>query len=87
MTTINISMPDALRDYVEAKAAQGHYSASEYVRHLIREDQQRNAAQERNLLWDYLAISARQLDEGDTVIACAETILAQGRARRHSASS
>jgi antitoxin ParD1/3/4 len=82
MGTINVSMPDALRDYVEAQAAEGNYSASEYIRHLIREDQRRSAEQQRNLLWEYLAVSARQLDEGDTVTVTVETLLSQGRARR-----
>lgn len=47
MTTMNISLPDAMRAFVEQKIAQGGYStASEYVRELIRDDQKR-AAQER----------------------------------------
>ncbi|MCB9763018.1 MAG: type II toxin-antitoxin system ParD family antitoxin [Alphaproteobacteria bacterium] len=39
MTTMNISLPSALRDFVEAQVEQGGYSSSsEYVRELIRED-------------------------------------------------
>lgn len=82
MGTINVSMPDALRDYVEAQAAEGNYSASEYIRHLIREDQHRRAEQERNLLWEYLAIGARQLDDGDTATVTVESLLSRGRTRR-----
>jgi antitoxin ParD1/3/4 len=47
MTTLNISLPDSMRIYIEQKVAQGGYStASEYVRQLVRDDQKR-AAQER----------------------------------------
>lgn len=41
-STINISLPDALRSFVEEKVAQGGYgTSSEYVRELIRKDQER----------------------------------------------
>jgi antitoxin ParD1/3/4 len=47
MTTLNISLPEKMREYVNEKVAEGGYStASEYVRQLIREDQKR-AARER----------------------------------------
>jgi antitoxin ParD1/3/4 len=47
MTTMNISLPDSMRAFIEQKIAQGGYStASEYIRQLVREDQKR-AAQER----------------------------------------
>ncbi|HLY54834.1 MAG TPA: type II toxin-antitoxin system ParD family antitoxin [Stellaceae bacterium] len=85
MSTINVSMPDAMRDYVDAQAAEGNFSASEYIRHLIREDQRRKAEQERDLLWEYLAVSARQLDEGDVASVTVESLIAEGRARRSSA--
>lgn len=82
MSTLNVSMPDAMREYVESQAAHGHYSASEFVRHLIREDQKKREEQEKLLLWDYLALSARQLDEGHLSEVTMEQLLAQGRARR-----
>jgi antitoxin ParD1/3/4 len=44
---MNISLPDAMRAFVEQKVASGGYStASEYIRELVRADQKR-AAQER----------------------------------------
>ncbi|GGB24896.1 hypothetical protein GCM10011380_13070 [Sphingomonas metalli] len=40
MATMNISLPDLMRDYVESRIDSGHYaSASDYVRDLIRRDQ------------------------------------------------
>lgn len=42
MATMNVSLPDAMKDWVEAQAKTGRYSnASDYVRDLIRRDQAR----------------------------------------------
>ncbi len=44
MTSLNISLPKALKEYVEVRVAGGTYSTpSEYIRELIREDQKRRA--------------------------------------------
>lgn len=43
MATMNVSLPDPMKDWVEAQAKTGRYSnASDYVRDLIRRDQARN---------------------------------------------
>jgi antitoxin ParD1/3/4 len=43
MATMNVSLPDPMKDWVEAQARTGRYSnASDYVRDLIRRDQTRN---------------------------------------------
>ena len=44
MQSLNISLPDPLKQFVEAQIAEGRYnSASEYVRELIRADEKREA--------------------------------------------
>ncbi len=44
MQTMNISLPDPLKAFVDGQVAQGRYSsASEYVRELIRADERRKA--------------------------------------------
>jgi antitoxin ParD1/3/4 len=44
MQTMNISLPDPLKLYVEQQVSAGGYSsASEYVRELVRADQKRKA--------------------------------------------
>ena len=49
MSTMNISLPDALRAFVEKQvSARGYGTSSEYVRELIRKDQDRQ--QLRSLL-------------------------------------
>ena len=41
MATMNVSLPDAMKDWVEAQARSGRYgNASDYVRDLIRHDQE-----------------------------------------------
>ena len=48
MATMNVSVPDPMRDWVQARIDSGRYaSASDYVRDLIRKDQR--AAIERQL--------------------------------------
>jgi antitoxin ParD1/3/4 len=47
MTTLNVSLPEAMKEFVEEQAAKGGYeTASEYVRALIREAQIRAAKED-----------------------------------------
>lgn len=40
MATMNVSIPDRMRDWVQSQIDSGHYaSASDYIRDLIRRDQ------------------------------------------------
>ena len=56
MATMNVSLPDPMKDWVEAQARNGRYSnTSDYVRDLIRRDQDRQAA---------IAELQRLVDEG-----------------------
>ena len=44
MQSMNISLPEPLKQFVELQIASGRYSSvSEYVRELIREDEKRRA--------------------------------------------
>jgi antitoxin ParD1/3/4 len=43
MATMNVSLPDPMKSWVEAQAQGGRYgNASDYVRDLIRKDQERH---------------------------------------------
>lgn len=56
MATMNVSLPDPMKEWVEAQTETGRYSnASDYVRDLIRRDQERAAA---------IAELQRLVDEG-----------------------
>ncbi len=45
MTSLNISLPEALKAYVESQVASGDWGTpSEYVRELIRQDKERRLA-------------------------------------------
>jgi len=44
MTSLNISLPLSLKEYVEAQVQHSGYSTpSEYIRNLVRDDQRRRA--------------------------------------------
>ena len=48
MTTLNISLPKAMRAFIDEQIAQGNYgTASEYIRELLRAAQKQKA-RERN---------------------------------------
>lgn len=68
MATMNVSLPDPMKDWVEAQAGTGRYAnVSDYVRDLIRRDQDRLAkiAELQRLIDQGLAsgISTRSPDE------------------------
>ena len=45
MATMNVSLPDAMKAWVERQAEGGRYgNASDYIRDLIRKDQERTEA-------------------------------------------
>jgi antitoxin ParD1/3/4 len=51
MTSLNISLPQSLKDYVESRVKDSGYSTpSEYVRELLRQDQERRAEQKLEAL-------------------------------------
>ncbi|MHA6767758.1 type II toxin-antitoxin system ParD family antitoxin [Sphingobium ummariense] len=48
MATMNVSLPDPMRDYVQNRIDSGHYaSVSDYVRDLIRRDQTETEDEQR----------------------------------------
>lgn len=51
MATMNISLPETLRAFIEERVAQGGYgTVSEYFRELIRADQRRKAEEKLEAL-------------------------------------
>jgi antitoxin ParD1/3/4 len=67
MATMNISLPDSLRDFVESRVNEGGYStASEYFRDLVRSDQKRESQQRLEaLLLEGLESPAHELTSAD----------------------
>lgn len=56
MATMNVSLPSAMKDWVESQTKTGRYgNASDYVRDLIRRDQERA---------DKIANMQKLIDEG-----------------------
>ena len=53
---MNVSLPDPMKDWIEVRLKDGRFSnTSDYVRHLIRKDQEREAA---------IALIQQAIDEG-----------------------
>ncbi|MGA2186544.1 MAG: type II toxin-antitoxin system ParD family antitoxin [Bryobacteraceae bacterium] len=51
MQTMNISLPDPLKEFVDNQVGSGRYSSvSEYVRDLIRDDEKRKAQEKLEAL-------------------------------------
>ena len=51
MQTMNISLPEPLKEFVDHQIAEGRYSSvSEYVRELIRQDEKRKAQERMEVL-------------------------------------
>lgn len=67
MQSMNISLPDPLKQFVDGQIAQGRYStASEYVRELIRADEKRKAEERLEaLLLEGLAGAETELTPAD----------------------
>jgi antitoxin ParD1/3/4 len=80
MASMNISLPDPMRDYVQDRIDRGQYaSASDYVRDLIRRDQGGVADEERWLseLDASIADSLAEMNAGsgmDLDAACDEVL-------------
>jgi antitoxin ParD1/3/4 len=75
MATLNLSLPDAMKAWVEAQTEGGQYNnASEYVRDLIRRDQQDRQELER------LQAAIEQGRSSGTSPSSAEEILTAARA-------
>lgn len=68
MTTMNISLPEKMKEFVDGRVEAGQYgTASEYVRDLIRQDSERQA-KERNERLDALLLEGlKSLEDEGTV--------------------
>lgn len=67
MQTMNISLPEPLKDFVDHQIADGRYSSvSEYIRDLIRSDEKRKAEDRlTSLLLEGLQSEESELIRGD----------------------
>ena len=67
MQSMNISLPDPLKQFVDGQIAQGRYSSvSEYVRELIRADERRKAEEQlETKLLEGLNSADSELTAGD----------------------
>jgi antitoxin ParD1/3/4 len=62
METMNIALPESMKQFVQARVSEGGYSSvSEYVRELIRADQKRRAEERVD------ALLLEGLDSGEPI--------------------
>jgi len=61
MPQLNVSLPPQLKQWIDSRVAEGRFSsASDYVRHLVRQDE------DRTLLWEEDTARLRRLiEEGE----------------------
>lgn len=68
MATMNVSLPDPMKQWVERQAESGRFSnASDYVRDLIRRDQER-----ANGMQDLQRLISEGVESGDSSLSMAE---------------
>jgi antitoxin ParD1/3/4 len=80
MSQLNVSMPPTLRQWIEARVAEGRYSsASDYVRDLVRRDQE-TALAENEWLRAALAEGMASGLLAETPRAVLDSIVSQRRA-------
>lgn len=81
MSQLNISIPPALKNWVDARVAEGRYSsASDYVRDLLRRDQDMAMTETewlRDMIAEGLASGVADEQPEETI----ENIIAKRRAR------
>lgn len=67
MPTVNISLPESMKDFLERQTSAGQYSSvSEYVRALIREDEKRRERERvEALLLEGLASESSDMTKKD----------------------
>jgi antitoxin ParD1/3/4 len=85
MQTMNISLPETLKDFVDRQIAAGRYStASEYVRELIRNDEKRKAEEQLStLLREGLQSKETELTRDDWKAIRAEAVARAKQTAKH----
>ncbi|MGB0719546.1 MAG: type II toxin-antitoxin system ParD family antitoxin [Bdellovibrionales bacterium] len=80
MATMNISLPDRMKEWVEAQVASGKYAnASDFVRDLLREKQEHEEIREAKL--QHLREMIRAGEESGVSAATLDDIWARVKAR------
>lgn len=80
MATMNVSLPDPMKEWVDAQTRTGRYSnASDYVRDLIRRDQERadKLAELQRLVMEGLESGVSPRSKEDILTAAREKLAAR----------
>ena len=85
MATMNVSLPDLMKDWVEAQARGGRYSnASDYIRDLVRRDQERalSRAELQALITEGIDSGVSDRTMADILVESRAAAAARGAANR-----
>ena len=83
MTSLNVSLPKMLKDYVEGQVSESGFSTpSEYVRALIREDQKRQAQEKLETMLAEGLKSGEPIEAAPGYWAAKRRALAAGRRKK-----
>jgi antitoxin ParD1/3/4 len=83
MTSLNVSLPKVLKDYVEQQVNESGFSTpSEYVRALIREDQKRRAQEKLEAMLAEGLESGQPIEAGRSYWAAKRRALAARRPKK-----
>jgi antitoxin ParD1/3/4 len=83
MTSLNVSLPKLLKDYVEGQVSESGFSTpSEYVRALIREDQKRRAQEKLEALLAEGLKSGEPIEAAPSYWATKRRALAAGQQKK-----
>ena len=79
METMNVSLPDPMKEWVDNQTKTGRYSNASYVRDLIRRDQERSGklAELQRLLTDGLESGVSNRSKDDILREARERLAAQ----------
>jgi antitoxin ParD1/3/4 len=82
MATMNVSLPAPMKEWVESRADTGRFAnASDYIRHLIRDDQERaeKIAHLQKLIDEGLASGVSERSPRDVIAAARQKVLDRQR--------
>jgi antitoxin ParD1/3/4 len=84
MESMNISLPEPLKEFIDGQIASGRYSSvSEYVRELVRADEKRKAEERLEMLLLEGLQGKETTLTSDEWTAIRKEALAQVKARKH----
>lgn len=82
MATITVSVPDRMKDYIDAQVEAGDYvDGEDYLRDLVRRDEERRLGELRAIVEEGLASGVSHRTTAEIFAEAIETVRARGTLR------